>query len=118
MTGMPRRLPTLFEQFMSAAASAANSATSVPGRRAYPTWPVNPFPQGVRSGSATDRVLQELKRCYPEVLAAGQLRFRCAANRGAVTWAVRYLAEHGLIEVIRHDPRNPCWNRYKWVDHG
>lgn len=101
-------MPTLAEMFASAAASA--DAARLEAQR--PPWPLNPFPKGFHPGSTTDRVLQELLRVAPAPLEAGQLRFRCNASRGAVAWATRFLIELGKIEQI-HDPRNPCYRRYK-----
>jgi len=108
MTSTPPRIPSLFEQFMSAAASAAAAKADTE----RPPWPTNPFPRGIRDGSATDRVLAELRRVAPQALEAGQLRHRCQAKRGAVAWAVRYLEEKDLIEKLQ-DPRSTMYLRYR-----
>lgn len=105
---MPPKFPTMLEMFRSAAASA--SAAKAEAER--PPWPVNPFPKGIRPGSVTDRVLQELQREAPGVLEHGQLRMRCAASRGAVNWATAYLCAHDLIEQLQ-DPRSPMYRRYR-----
>jgi hypothetical protein len=113
MTGRPPRLPSMFEMLMSASASAARAKAEA----ARPAWPLNPFPPGIREGSATSRVLAELRRVAPQSLESGQLRFRCNANRGGIAWAVRYLAHQGLIEQIP-DPRSPCFRRYRVTEKG
>lgn len=96
---------SMFEMLMSATASSANQE---PPR----SWPMNPFPNGVLAGSTTDRVLAELRRAAPMALEAGQLRARCNAGRGAVSWAVAYLIETGEISAVT-DPRNPQYRRYR-----
>lgn len=113
MTGTPPRLPSMFEMLLSASASAARAKTEA----ARPAWPLNPFMPGIRAGSVTERVLVELKREAPKALEAGQLRFRCNANRGGIAWAVRYLQHQGLIEQIP-DPRSPCFRRYRVTEKG
>lgn len=106
-------VPSLFQQLLSASASAARAKAEA----AKPPWPMNPFPQGIRSGSVTDRVLAALRQESPKALEAGQLRFRCNANRGGISWAVRYLQHQGLIEQIS-DPRSPCFRRYRVTEAG
>jgi hypothetical protein len=108
MTSLPPKLPSLFEQFMSAAASAA--AAKSEARR--PPWPTNPFPTGIRAGSTTDRVLSELRRAFPQSLEHGQLRHRCQAARGAICWATSFLIHLGKIHAIT-DPRSPKYQRYR-----
>lgn len=100
-------VPSLSQQIMAAAATAAAQAAEAQ----RPPWPLNPFPRGLRPGSATDRVLQELRRVAPDPLEAGQLRMRCAIGRGALAWAVRYLVETGEIRTIPH-PQHPQYLRY------
>lgn len=106
------KLPGMFEQLMSAAASADAARAEA----ARPPWPLNPFPKGIRPGSATDRVLAELRRVAPQPLEAGQLRFRCQAGRGAVAWATAYLIAHGLVQQL-HDSRSPQYHRYQAIPH-
>jgi hypothetical protein len=113
MTSLPPKLPSLFEQFMSAAASAA-AAKSEAQR---PSWPTNPFPPGIRAGSTTDRVLSELRRAFPQSLDHGQLRHRCQAARGAVNWATSFLHYLGKIESLK-DPRSPKYKKYRAKDGG
>lgn len=99
---------SMLSLFASAAASAAQAKAEAEPR----TWPVNPFPRGIRPGSATDRVLAELKRAYPQHLEHGQLRMNLGLRRGAVTWALRYLEAHGLVARVS-DPRNPQYRRWR-----
>jgi len=98
----------MFEQFLSVAASAAAAKTEAQ----RPDWPVNPFPSGIRQGSVTDRVLQELRQVYPQTLEHGQLRHRCQAARGAVNWATSFLIHLGKVQALP-DPRSPQYKRYR-----
>lgn len=93
---------------MSASASVAKAKAEAQ----RPPWPINPFPRGIRAGSATDCVKQELEREYPRFLEHGQLRMRLGLSRGAVTWALNYLESLGLVERV-HDPRNPQYRRWR-----
>lgn len=113
MTGTPPRLPSMFEQFMSAAASATAAKTEAQ----RPPWPSNPFPSGIRSGSVTDRVLAELRLAYPQTLEHGQLRHRCQAGRGAVNWATQFLIHLGKVESFP-DPRSPQYRLYRLTPEG
>ncbi|MBV2185669.1 MAG: hypothetical protein KUL88_14135 [Rhizobium sp.] len=109
MTEKPQPL-SLFVQLLSASAAA----TQARAEAEKPAWPLNPFPRGVRAGSMTDRVLQELKRVAPQSLEAGQLRMRLGLTRGGLSWAVRYLQATGEIEQLR-SPRSPAYRRYRAV---
>lgn len=106
-------VPSLFQQLLSASASAAQAKAEAE----RPPWPVNPFPKGIRPGSATDRVLAELRRVHPQHLEHGQLRFNLGISRGMCTWALRYCEEHGLVERL-HDPRNPHFRRWRVTQEG
>lgn len=108
MTGTPPRLPTMFEMAMSASASAAKAKEEA----RHAAWPANPFSPGIRQGSTTDRVLQELRRAYPQALEHGQLRHRCQAGRGAVNWATAFLIHLGKVQSFT-DPRSPLYRRYR-----
>lgn len=99
---MNRRPPSLAEML---------TAGPTP-RRDRPSWPANPFPPGIRPGSTTDKVLAELRRAAPLALDHSQLRQRCMAGRGAVSWAVLFLAHLGKIERLP-DPRSPLYLRYR-----
>jgi len=100
----------MFAQLLSASASAA----AVKAEAERPPWPMNPFPSGMRSGSATERVLAELRCVHPQALEHGQLRCNLNASRGMVTWALRYLEAHGLVTRAA-DPRNPSYSRWRAV---
>jgi hypothetical protein len=99
--------PTMFDLFLSQAANACATDER-------PSWPRNPFPKGIRAGSATERVLNELRRVHPQHVEHGQLRFNLNASRGMVSWALRYLEGHGLVSRV-HDPRNPHYRRWRAV---
>lgn len=75
---------SLLMQLLSINADAAEMKAAE-----QPAWPVNPFPRGIRSGSATDRVLADLVRAVP-----------------------RYLESHGLAEGLS-DPRNAHYLRWR-----
>lgn len=111
MTGTPPRLPSMFEQFLSAAASAAAAKSEAQ----HPARPANPFKKGIRAGSTTDRVLSELRRAFPQSLEHGQLRHRCQAARGAVNWATSFLHYLEKIESLK-DPRSPKYKKYRAKD--
>lgn len=113
MTATPPKLPSMFEQFLSAAASAAAAKTEAQ----RPAWPSNPFPTGIRQGSITDKVLQELRLAYPQSLEHGQLRHRCQAGRGAVNWATSFLIHLGKVQSFP-DPRSPQYRRYRLASNG
>lgn len=98
----PNRLPSMLEQ----------AALFV--KEEQPGWPLNPFPSGPREGKCTNRVLDELKRVYPQHLEHGQLRMNLGLSRGAVCWALRYLESRGMIARV-HDPRNPQYRRWRAV---
>ena len=105
MVTPPPKIPSMFEMLLAQAASAANQE---PPR----TWPMNPFPRGVREGSVTDKVLTELRRVAPRALEHGHLRMRLNAGRGAVSWATAFLIHMGEIEQLS-DPRSPMYRKYK-----
>lgn len=111
MASMPTRIPSMFEQLMAASASAAHREAAA--GQACP-WH---FQTGVRPGSVTDRVLIELQRAAPQALEHGQLRARCNAGRGAVSWALHYLQHTNQIEGV-HDYRNPQYRRWRIKQNG
>ena len=104
---------SMFAQLLSASASAAQAKAETKP----PPWPLNPFPSGIRPGSATDRVLTELRRIHPQHLERGQLRMRLGLTRGMTTWALRYLESHGLVERL-HDPENSSFRRWRITERG
>jgi hypothetical protein len=109
---MSTQLPpiSMCAQLLSASASAAQAKAEA----MKPPWPMNPFPTGIRPGSATDRVLTELRRIHPQQLERGQLRMRLSLTRGMTTWALRYLEAHGLVQRLP-DPRNSSFKRWRAV---
>ncbi len=110
MTATPQKLPSMFEMLLSAGASAAQAKAEA----TKPPWPVNPFPTGIRSGSATEAVLAELQRVAPKPLENGQLRFNLSITRGMATWALHYLESQGLVARVS-DPRHPAYCRWRAV---
>lgn len=79
-----------------------------------PAWPVNPFPKGIRPGSATDKILSALNAKHPRWLEHCELMRMIGRSRGAVTWGLRYLAAHGLVRSIP-SCRHPQYRRYRAV---
>jgi hypothetical protein len=111
MATMPTRIPSMFEQLMAAAAAAAHPEVEVAQKQ---PWHFQP---GARPGATTDRVLAELARVAPQALEHGQLRARCGASRGAVSWAIHYLQHQDKIEGVP-DRRNPQYRRWRIKQNG
>lgn len=101
--------PSLFSQLMAAAAHAAMHPTDP-----RPAWPTNPFATGVRSGSATDVVLGAMRGSPQSWWCHSQLMSATGRGRGAVTWALAYLEQQGLIRSIPFTSR-PLYRRYRAV---
>lgn len=103
----------LFEQLMAAASHAAMHPEQ-PRQ-----WPMNPFPRGVRPGSATEKILVALNSAHPRWFEHWELMRICGRSRGAVSWAMAYLQQHGLARSIQSS-RNPQYRRYQAVknSHG
>lgn len=110
MTGTPPRLPSMFEQFMS----AATSATAAKAEEQRQPWPSNPFPKGIRDGSATELILEALKEAHPRWLEHWELMRITGRSRGAIAWGMRYLGERGMVRSIQ-SARHPSWRRYQAV---
>lgn len=103
-------LPYMLELAVGCAASAA--AAKIEAQR--PPWPLNPFPRGIREGSATEAVLNALSDGYPRWFENCELMRLTGRSRGAVAWALGYLAEHGLVRSIP-SARHPQYRRYQGV---
>ncbi len=110
MTGTPPRLPSMFEQFISAAASAASAKAEAQ----RPAWPPNPFPKGPQPGSATEQILAALNQAHPRWLEHWELMQATGRSRGAIAWAMKYLGERGMVRSIK-SARHPSWRRYQAV---
>lgn len=110
MNNNPSRLPTLTEMFRSASASASLAKAEVE----RPPWPPNPFPKGIRTGSATEKVLHALKAAHPRWLEHWELMQVTGRSRGAVAWGMRYLQERGMVRSIKSG-RHPSYLRYQSV---
>lgn len=73
----------------------------------------NPRPPGViREGSATDAVLLYLKANPRRYYTNGQLMEATGKSHAAVSWALLYLRDKGLIHSIPDDERNALYLRY------
>lgn len=79
-----------------------------------PPWPVNPFPKGIQTGSATEKILAALNAAHPCWLEHWELMQITGRSRGAISWGMRYLAEHDLVRSIKSS-RNPQYLRYQIV---
>jgi hypothetical protein len=99
--------PSLFAQLLAQAAQAANQP-----EEPRPGWPANPFATGVRSGSATDAVLTLMRSEPKRWWCHSQLVWQTGRGRGAVTWALAYLEQQGLIRSIPFTSRPP-YRRYQ-----
>lgn len=104
------KLPSILEQMMSISASAA----TVKAKEERPPWPPNPFPKGIRTGSATEKVLHALKAAHPRWLEHWELMQVTGRSRGAVAWGMRYLQERGMVRSIQ-SARHPSYLRYQAV---
>ena len=110
MNHNPPRLPSLTEMFRSASASASLAKAEVE----RPAWPPNPFPKGVRAGSATEKVLHALKAAHPSCLEHWQLMQITGRSRGAIAWGMRYLQANGLVQAFS-SMKNRQYLRYRAV---
>lgn len=110
MSNQPPRVPSMFEQLMSAAAGAARAKADAQ----RPPWPMNPFQPGIRAGSVTDRVLQVLIANYPRWHEHNELMRLTGGTRGAIAWGVGYLQRYGLVRAIP-SARHPKYLRYRAV---
>lgn len=79
-----------------------------------PDWPTNPFPRGIREGSATELILEALKTAHPRWMEHWELMQITGRSRGAISWGMRYLGERGLVRAIKSS-RNPQYLRYQAV---
>ncbi len=104
---MTKPMPSIFEQLMSCAAHAASRE---PNRR----WVGSIRGPGVVQGSATDEVLKVLAGIYPGTATHSELMSKTGFARGAVCWALHYLAERELIKVFG-DSRNVRYQRYQSI---
>lgn len=90
----PPGIPSLYEQLMSAAATAARG----PAQPRH--WMDYLRGAGVVRGSATDEVWKEMRRSHPTTWTQGELMARTGRERGAVCWALHYLLHLGVIRKV------------------
>lgn len=100
------KIPSLYEQLMSCAAYAASRET------ARPHWFGHIRGAGVVRGSCTDEIWKLLRSSYPTKFTHGELMSRTGLARGAVSWALHYLSECGVISTFG-DARNQRYQRYQ-----
>lgn len=110
MTGKAPELPSMFAQLMAAASHAAMQ----PERPRQ--WPLNPFPRGIRAGSATDKCLKALQANEGKWLEVCDLMRITGHSRGAIAWAMRYLGAQGLVRSIP-SARHSAYKRYQAITH-
>lgn len=108
MTTQPPKIPSLFEQMLSASEAAAQAKAE------RPPWPANPFPPGIRSGSATEKVKAVLEVHHPRWLEHCELMRLTGHSRGAISWAVKYLAEREMVRSIP-SARHSSYRRYQLI---
>lgn len=113
MTGTPPKLPSMFEMMLSASASAAAAKAELE----HQPWPVNPFPSGIRPGSATEKIRAILTAEPLRWFEHHQLMRLTGHSRGAVTWGLRYLQEHELVRSIP-SARQSQYRRYRITEKG
>lgn len=73
---------------------------------------MNPFPKGIRSGSATDKVNQALVNAFPKWLEHNEIMRLTGCSRGAVAWAIAYLDANQLVRSTK-SARHPQYLRYQ-----
>lgn len=110
MTQPARSLPSLFDQAMGCAASAARAKAEAE----KPAWPPNPFPKGPQPGSATEQIIAALQQVHPCWVEHWELMQATGRSRGAISWALRYMAERGMVRSIR-SAKHPSYLRYQAV---
>lgn len=104
------RVLTMFEQLLGASASAARDKAAA----TRPAWPLNPFPPGIRPGSATAKVKAALEAAHPRWMEHHELMRTTGYSRGAVTWGLRYLSEQGGVRSIP-SARHQKYRRYQII---
>lgn len=100
----------MLEQAMGCAASYARARAEAE----KPPWPANPFPKGIRCGSASEKILRALVQAHPRWMEHWELMRVTGRSRGAVCWGIRYLAESGLLRSIP-SARHPSYRRYQAI---
>lgn len=103
-------VPSMLEMLMSASASAAKAKAEAQ----RPPWPSNPFPRGIREGSATDKILAALNEAHPRWLEHWELMQITGRSRGAIAWGLKYMQERGLVMSVK-SARHPRFLRYRVV---
>lgn len=74
----------------------------------------NPRPPGViQAGSASEAVLQVLRANPKTFYEHGRLMAITGQSHSAVSWALKYLREQGLVKTIGDTSRNVRWLRYQ-----
>lgn len=106
----PSGLPSLLQLALGASASARQAKIDAQ----KPAWPINPFPPGIQSGSATDKVYFILSENPKRWFEHCELMRMTGHSRGAISWALRYLAEHNQVRSIP-SARHPSYRRYMVV---
>lgn len=106
----PPGIPSLLQLALGASASARQAKLDAQ----KPVWPINPFPPGIRSGSATDKVYFILSANPKRWFEHCELMRLTGHSRGAISWAIRYLAEHRKVRSIPSS-RHPQYKRYMAV---
>lgn len=89
---------------------ALSAATSTPASRPQR---FNPRPAGfIQPGGATEKVLAVLRAEPARFWTAGQIEAAVGRSRSAVSWALLYLRDRGLIDVVGDGTRNSRYLRY------
>ena len=78
-------------------------------------WPLNPFPKGIRAGSATDKCHKALADNHPRWLEVCDLKRLTGHSRGAIAWAMRYLVKNKMARSIPSS-RHPSYCRYQAIN--
>lgn len=78
------------------------------------TWPVNPFPRGMKAGCGTERVYIALVASIPRWLEHHEVMRMADCSRGMADWGLRYLIERGMVRAIESASR-PGYLRYQAI---
>lgn len=78
------------------------------------TWPVNPFPRGMKTGCGTERVYICLVAAMPRWLEHHEIMRMADCSRGMADWGLRYLIDRGMVRSIASVSR-PGYLRYQAI---
>lgn len=102
---------SLLDQLQAASACAQEIATRAPRL-------ARPMLSGIQPSRTTERVLLALYKAHPRPMTHGELKRACHAQRGAISWALRYLALAGQPHIEASETGRAYYLRYRLTAHG